>query len=419
MSVVVVGLNQRTVSLGVLERMTVSDTALPKALQGLRDRGNLSEVVVVSTCARTEVYGVVERFHGGLADVRAFLADLGSLPPEEFSDHLYCYYEDAAVAHLFEVAAGVDSAVLGEGEILAQVRRAWERAREEGAVGPVLSDLFRHAVEVGKRARSETGIARGIASISQAASALAAERLGGSLAGRRVLVLGAGEMGEGMAVALGASPAEVLVANRTPARASDLAERVGGLAVAWASLPETLAEVDVVLASTGARAALIGVDDLAPVMAARSGRPLLVVDVAVPRDVDPGVAELPGVTLLDMGDLTEFAEAGMAGRRREADRVRAIIADEVQRHLEVAAARTAAPVVSALRRRVETVRRAELDRYRSRLGGLGPEDLEAVEALTRQLLAKLLHEPTVRLKEAAGTPKGERLSESLRTLFDL
>lgn len=419
MSVVVVGLNQRTVPLGVLERMRVDDAALPKALQRLTDRENLSEVVVVSTCARTEVYAVAERFHGAIGEVRDWLAELGSTPPEDFADHLYSYYEDSAVTHLFQVAAGLDSAVLGEGEVLAQVRRAWEGAREEGTAGPVLSGLFRHAVEVGKRARTETGIGRGITSVSQAAVALVGDRLGGSLEGRRALVLGAGEMGEGMAVALGASPAQVLVANRTRSRAAQLAERVGGTAVELEELVPALAEVDVLLASTGAPRFLLGADDLAAVMAARAGRPLLVVDVAVPRDVDPAVAGLPGVTLLDMDDLQAFAQAGMAERRREVGRVRAIIAEETERYLGVTAARGVAPVVAGLRDRAEALRRAELDRYRSRLAGLDTRERQAVEALTRQLVAKLLHEPTVRLKDAAGSPRGERLGEALRTLFDL
>lgn len=405
--------------LGVLERMTVGDLALPKALHSLLDGGNLAEVVLVSTCARTEVYAVVERFHAGLADVHRCLCDLSGCDPEEFADHLYCYYEEAAVAHLFEVAAGVDSAVLGEGEVLSQVRRAWERAREERAAGPVLSHLFRHAVEVGKRARSETAIARGITSISQAAVALVAQRLGGSLIGRRVLVLGAGEMGEGMAVALGASPAEVLVANRTWERAVALAGRVGGRAVALDAIGGALAEVDVLLASTRAATVVLDAGDLMPVMDRRGGRPLLVVDVAVPRDVDPAVADLDGVTLLDMEDLRAFAEMGMAERRREIVRVAAIVAEEVQRHLEARAARDVAPTVSALRERAEEIRLGALARYSSRLASLEPHERATVEALTRQLLAKVLHEPTVALKEAAGSPRGERLGEAVRTLFDL
>lgn len=419
MSVVAVGLSQRTVPLEVLERMTVADAALPKVLRGLLDGGSLSEVVVLSTCARTEVYAVAERFHAGLADVRTCLADLSQSSPDDFADHLYCYFEDAAVSHLFAVAAGLDSAVLGEGQVLSQVRRAWERAREERAAGPGLSGLFRHAVEVGKRARSETGIARGTTSISQAAVALALERLGGSLEGRRVLVLGAGEMGQGAAVALRGASAEVLVANRTMPRAAELAERVGGRPVDPAGLAGALEQADVVLASTGSPSAVLSRDDLAPVMARRGGRPLLVVDLAMPRDVEPAAASLEGVTLLDMADLASFAEEGMAGRRAEVARVEAIVADEVQRYLEARAARAAAPMVAALRDRAEGLRQGEIDRYRSRLGHLDPADMETVEALTRQLLGKLLHDPTVALKEAAGTPRAERLGEALRTLFRL
>ncbi|MDP9387132.1 MAG: glutamyl-tRNA reductase, partial [Actinomycetota bacterium] len=226
MSVLVVGLNNRTVPLEVLERMTVSESHLAKALADLRARENLDEVVVLSTCMRTEVYATTERYHGAVVDVRNFLAELSFTPPEEFTDHLYTFYAEAGVSHLFRVVSGLDSAVLGESEILRQVRDAWERARGEHASGPVLGALFRHAVEVGKRVRTDTAIGHGTTSVSQAAVQMAAERLGG-LAGRRILVLGAGEMGEGTASALAATPglADVMVANRSWAAAAALAER--------------------------------------------------------------------------------------------------------------------------------------------------------------------------------------------------
>jgi len=419
-SVVVVGLNHRTVPLDLLGRMTVSEGRLGKALDDLRARTHLSEVVLLSTCMRVEVYAVAERFHGAIGDVRNFLADLSYSPPEAFSDHLYTYYEDAAAAHLFEVACGLDSAVVGESEVLGQVRDAWERARAEGAAGPVLSALFRQAVEVGKRARSETGIARGTTSVSQAAVALAAERLG-SLAGRRILVVGAGDMGEGMAEALASSPgvAEVMVANRTWAKAVELARRVGGRAVELGALVMALEQADVLLTSTGSAGVIVEAGDLAPVMTTRADRPLLVVDVAVPRDVDPAVAAIPGVTLLDMDDLRAFAEAGLAGRRREIAGVQAIVAAEVDRYRATSTAREAAPLVAELRARAEEIRLAEMDRHRSRLAGLDERQREALESLTKGILAKLLHEPTVRLKDAAGSPRGDRLAESLRSLFDL
>jgi glutamyl-tRNA reductase len=418
-SVVVIGLNHRTTSLDLLERMTIDAERLPKALADLASRPHLSEAVVLSTCNRTEVYAVAERFHGGFHDVRDFLAESAFLAPEDFSDHLYVRYDAEAVSHLFEVAAGLDSAVLGESEILGQVGEAWDLAREERTAGATLNLLFRHALAAGKRVRTETGIARGITSVSQAAVALASERLGG-LSGVRVLVVGAGEMGEGMAVALAAAGvAEVLVANRSAAPAETLAARVGGRAIDLFELTDQLAEVDLVLTSTGAQALILEHADITRAMAGRSERPMLIIDIAVPRDVDPAAAGIDGVTLLDMDDLRAFADVGAASRRREAVKARALIEEAVVRYTSETTAREAAPLVSALRDRAEAIRVAELDRVAGRLGELDARQREAVEAATRAIVAKLMHEPTVRMKDAVGTAKGDRLAESLRDLFGL
>lgn len=399
--------------------MTVPSGRLPKALADLRDRAALDEVVVLSTCMRTEVYATADRFHPAVQDIRNFLCESSFSAPEDVADHLTMLYDEAAIGHLFAVASGLDSAVLGESEILAQVRTAWETARVEGACGTVLSGLFRHALEVGKRVRSETAIARGTTSVSAAAVALAADHLG-SLGGRRILVLGAGDMGEGMAVALaGAGVADIQVANRTRSRAQALADRIGGRTVAFGSLGAALTEVDVLLTSTGAPEPVLTADDLHPVLEERAGRPLLIVDVAVPRDVEPSVRHLDGVTVLDLDDLRAFARAGLEDRRREVTRVHGIIDEEVQDYLRDVLARQAAPTVASLRARAEEIRAAELDRLRTRLVGLDDRQREAVEAVTRGVVAKLLHEPTVRLKDAAGTPRGERLAEALRALFDL
>ena len=416
MSVIVVGLNHRSVPLEVLERMTVPRRHMPKALADLTSRDDLTEAVVLSTCNRTEVYAHAERFHGAVGAIRDFLAELGSLAPEDFADHLYQFHDAGAVAHLFTVAAGVDSAVVGETEILGQVKGAWEIAAAEGAAGPALNMLFRHALEAGKRVRTETSISRHITSLSQAAVALAAERLG-SLAGRRVLVLGAGETGEGMVSALAqAGVTEVLVANRTWDRAEALALRVGGRALGLVDVPAALTEVDLLLTSTGASSVLVDHGDLEGVVAARAGRPLLIVDVAVPRDVDPGAADLVGVTLLDMDDLRAFAEQGLTERRREVGRARDLIDDEVCRYREASTARLVAPLVTSLRRRVDTLCATEVERVGR---ALEPDQRLAVESAVRSVVAKVLHEPTIRLKDAGGTPRGERLSEALRDLFDL
>ncbi len=413
---IVVGLNHRTVPLDVLERMTVSGDRLPKALHDLVSCDDISEAVVLSTCNRTEVYVVAERFHQAVGDVRKVLSRLAELPPEDFADHLYTFHDAAAVAHLFSVVSGLDSAVLGESEILGQVRGAWERSVAEGAARSGMNMLFRHAVEVGKRVRTETAIGRHTASVSHAAVQLAEARLG-TLAGKKVLVLGAGDMGEGMARSLvRAGVGELLVANRTRAKADDLAAAIGGRSVAVPDLPAALTDVDVLLTSTGASSVLVDHGDLEPVVAARAGRSLLIIDVAVPRDVDPSAADLPGVDLLDMDDLRAFADAGLAERRREVAAVRDLIDDEVQRYREAATARQVAPLIAALRERAEAARVAELDRAGARLPA---EERAALDTASRALVAKLLHEPTVRLKEAAGTARGERLADALRDLFDL
>jgi glutamyl-tRNA reductase len=418
-SVVVLGLNHRTVPLDLLERVTIDDSRLPKALHDVIGRDHVSEAVVLSTCNRTEVYVVAEKFHPAFADLRAFFSELAFVPPDELADHLYVHDGDAAATHLFEVAAGLDSAVVGEAEILGQVRHAWERAQGEGASGSQLNLLFRHALEVGKRARTETAIGRHVASVSSAAVAMAAERLG-SLEGRSILVMGAGEMGEGMVRSLVASGvADVRIANRTWDRADELAERLGGRAIRLVDLDETLSAVDLLLTGTGASSMLIEHADLARVMQSRRGRPLLVVDVAVPRDVDPTAGDLPGVTLLDMDDLRRFAEAGLAERRREVALVRSMVHEELDRFLAVASAREVAPLVASLREQADAVRRSEIERYRARLGELDERQVEALEGLTHAIVAKLLHQPTVGLKSAAGTPKGERLADALRDLFDL
>lgn len=400
--------------------MAVPPARLPKALHDLATSEHLSEVVLVSTCQRTEIYAVARRYHPAMADIRNFMAGWSGRPPEAFSSHLYEYHEDTAVSHLFKVAAGLDSAVLGEGEILGQLGDAWESARVEGTAGPVLSILFRHAAEVGKRVRSETAIARGTTSLSQAAVALARADLG-SLAGRTTLVMGAGEMGEAMAQALAGNLGDgrLLVANRTASRAQELAARCGGRPIDWSDLVRGIEEADVVLASTGSPDVLLEYALVESVMASRPDRPLLIVDIAVPRDVDPAVGRLAGVRLLDMDALSEFASRGMEARRLEVPKAAAIVEAEVRRHADLAAERQVAPLVASLHDRAEDVRRAELERFARRLGGLEEGQVRAVEALTRGIVAKLLHDPTVALKASAGTPTGDQLASALRQLFDI
>jgi glutamyl-tRNA reductase len=322
------------------------------------------------------------------------------------------------VTHLFEVAAGLDSAVLGESEILGQVRSAWELAQAEGASKATLNLLFRHAVETGKRARTETSIGRGTASVSHAAVEMASERLG-SLAGRRVLVLGAGEVGEGIASALAqAGVRNIGVVNRSIERARGLASRISGTVVPFADLGAELSNTDLLLTCTGAGVTVVDVDMVA---AARqtSETPLLIVDVAVPRDVAPEVTALDGVTLLNLDDIRDWAARALVLRAEEARRVHQIVIEQVE-HFEVeSTARQAAPLVAQLHDHAEAIRRAEIERFSARLSTLDDAERAALEALTKGIIAKLLHTPSVRLKDDAGTPQGQRNAATIRDLFDI
>lgn len=417
MSILVIGVNHRSGPLSVLERVMLPPHEIAKAVDVLASRDNVREAVVVSTCNRTEVYAVAERFHGAYGDIRDFFCNLGNIGPDELHPYLYSQHDAAAVTHLFEVAAGLDSAVVGEAEILGQLRQAWEVAQHEGGARTTMNLLFRHALGVGKRARTETGIARGTASVSHAAVEMAIEHHG-SIAGRRVAVLGAGAMGEGIAIALhGAGVGQVMVVNRTPERGHSLAERVNGLAIGMDRVDDALAAADLVLTSTGSGSPIVTRDLLARVD--RGGRPLLFVDIAVPRDVAPDVAELPGVTVLDLEDLTAWADRGRAQRLAEVDRVREIVAEEVERFGLEAAARQAAPLISALRDRAEELRAAELRRYAARLDHLDDAERDLVDSITRGVVAKLLHEPSSRLRSQAGSPQGERNAAAVTDLFDL
>ena len=419
MSIVVFGVNHRTGPLALLERVTIADDAIAKTVHGLMSRPNIREVVVLSTCNRTEVYAVAEKFHGAYGDLRDFFCDLGGFSADELIPHVYSQHDDAAISHLFEVASGLDSAVLGESEILGQVRIAWERSQREGGALSTLNLLFRHAIETGKRARTETSIGRHTASVSHAAVDMARESLG-AIDGMTVLVVGAGDMGEGVTVALADSGVgQVLVTNRTIAKAQALADRVSGSVTEFYRLAESLCDADVVVTCTGAGSTVIDADMVKNAMLQRPDRPLFIVDIAVPRDVDSDVANIDGVTLLDLDNLRDWAARGQAQRATEALAVRDIIVQEIERFNMETTARQAAPLVAQLHERAEAVRAAEIERQNKKLSSLTPEQQDAVDAVTKGIVAKLLHDMSVRLKDDAGTPRGERNSAAVRDLFDL
>ena len=418
MSIVVLGVNYHTSPVTLLEKVMISVPAMSEALRALSSHSDIREVVVLSTCNRTEVYAVAERFHGAHADILEFLCETSGLSADDITPHLYSQFDDDAVAHLFEVVAGIDSAVLGETEIVGQVRNAWDFAMKQGTSRSTLNLLFRYALESGKRARTETGISRSTASVAHAAVEMAEEILG-TLSGKRVLVVGAGEMGEGVAGALSRAGTEsITVLNRTVSRAEALANKIGARVSDFESLENELSTADVVLACTGAGGVIIDHELLARVRQGVS-TPILVVDIALPRDVAASVAELPGVTLRDLDNLSDWAQRGIDKRSSEVGQVRQIIGEEVQRFLLDQTQRQAAPLVAQLREVVESIRTAEMERFDSALAEMTPEQRELVESISHGIINKMLHAPSVRLREAAGTPQGERLSAAVRDLFSL
>jgi glutamyl-tRNA reductase len=428
-SVLVVGLSHKSAPVATLERAAVSGDTLTKLLRDLVQAEPVAEAFVVSTCNRVEVYADVDRFHAGVTAICELLARHGGMPPHELTQYLYVHYEERAVSHLLAVAAGLDSMVVGEDQILGQVRSAVKLASEHGTAGRVLGELGRLALRTGKRARAETAIGRAGLSLLSAAAELAAGRSGpgkagtDALAGRRVLIVGAGSMSAlAAATAARSGAASITVANRTREHAERVAASVGTATTVvsgLADLPAALAAADVVVSCTGATGAVITLDVASAALAARTAPgPLVIMDLAMPRDVEPGVADLPGTVLIGMDQLREHASAI---RDDDVAAVRAILEAELAGYQSAMDAARVAPTVVALRAKAAKVVDAELARLAGRLSadGLSGHALDEIAQTVRRVVDKLLHAPTVRVKELAGSPGGEEYAAALRVLFDL
>jgi glutamyl-tRNA reductase len=427
-SVLVVGLSHKSAPVAILEQAAVSGDTLAKLLRDVALTDPVAETFVVSTCNRVEVYADVDRFHAGVTAICELLARHCSVQARDLTAHLYVHYEDRAVAHLLTVACGLDSVVVGEGQILGQVRSALKLAEEQGTVGRVLGELGRLALRAGKRARTETGIDRAGQSLVSVAIELAAACLADAapqpgtpaLAGRDVLVVGAGAMSTLAAATAGKNgAASIAVANRTRRHAERLAARVGAAVVALADLGPALDGADLVISCTGADGHVITRDLVSAALAGRKrGGPLVVLDLAMPRDVEPAVAGLPGVVVIGMDRLSEH------GTDAGADDVAAVLAiceAELAAYQSAIDAARVAPTVVALRAKAATVVDAELARLAGRLtaDGLSARALDEIAQTMRRVVDKLLHAPTVRVKELAGSPGGEEYAAALRVLFDL
>jgi glutamyl-tRNA reductase len=416
MSVLVVGLSHRTAPVSLLERAALGSEAVAKLLTDLVAGEHAVEAVVLSTCNRVEVYADVDKFHAGVAETSELLARHAGVPLDGLTPHLYVHYEDRAVAHLFSVACGLDSMVVGESQIMGQIRTALRRAQESGTAGRALNELTQQALRVGKRARTETGIDRAGRSLVTAGLDQAVQVLG-SLAGRQALVVGAGSMSALTATVASQLGARVTVANRTLAHAERVARTVGGRAALLEDLTDLLVEADVLVSCTGAVGQVLGADVVAGAQDRRDGRPLLVLDLALPRDVDPAVRELSGVTLVDL----ETLAAVLADHEHATDveATRAIVADEVAAFLGWQRSVSVAPTVVALRGMADEVVRAELIRLAGRLPDLDSRARDEIELAVRRVVDKVLHAPTVRVKQLAEEPGGQSYADALSKLFGL
>jgi glutamyl-tRNA reductase len=425
-SVLLFGVSHRSAPVSVLEQLSTDESDQVKIINELLESPLVTETMVLSTCNRVEVYAVVDAFHGGLSAIGQVLADHSGMSMGELTKYAYVRYSEAAVEHMFAVASGLDSAVIGEQQVLGQVRRAYAMGEANQTVGRVLHDLAQRALSVGKRVHSETAIDAAGASVVSVALDIAASRLDGSLQGRTAAVVGAGSMG-GLAVAhlLRAGVRHIHVVNRSLPRAVHLAQRIReqGVAAEALSLDDlttALMAADVVVSSTGAVRPVISLADVhhALVTAQRNeSEPLILCDLGMPRDVDPAVAGLPGVSVIDMDRVQRDPSAKAAATDAEA--ARQIVATEVAAYLAGQRMAEVTPTVTALRRRAADVVEAELLRLENRLPSLSDNQRDEVARTVRRVVDKLLHAPTVRVKQLAGAPGGDSYAEALRELFEL
>jgi glutamyl-tRNA reductase len=414
--IVVVGLNHETAPVALREALAFPKDRLAEALARVREETGLGEAVILSTCNRVEVYG--RSAEDPRDAVAAFLARFHAREPAEVAPHLYRLEGEAAVRHAFRVAASLDSMVMGEPQILGQVKDAYQAAEKAGSLGSVLNALRNRSIAAAKRARTETAIGRNAVSVSHVAVELA-RKIFGDLRDRSVLLVGAGKMSEVAARQMVRDGARASVlGGRTFEKAEQLAAALGGRAAPFEELRSELARADVVISGTGAPGVVIQRADVEAAQAARRGRPLFLIDIAVPRDVAEDAGRVSGVFLYDLDDVRKVAEANLRERRKEASAAEAILEHEIREFLDWRRSLDVVPLLVELRRRADEIRRTEIEKARRRLGPLTPEQESALEAATTAIVNKLLHAPTVQLKQMAGDGQGEHVG-LIRKLFGL
>ncbi|MDW7710054.1 MAG: glutamyl-tRNA reductase [Deferrisomatales bacterium] len=420
MEIVVVGLSHKSAPVEFREKVAFAGDCLHEALRGVRDVPAVREAVILSTCNRVEIYAAARHRDEGVEGLCRFMADYHRVPDPDLRPHLYVYAGADAVRHVFRVASSLDSMVVGEPQILGQVKDAYEAAAEGAATGLVLNRFLHKAFSAAKRVRTETRIAQSAVSISFAAVELA-RKIFGSLEGKHVLVVGAGEMCELAATHLMENGVTgVQVTNRTLARAEALAEKLRGRAVPFEQFRAHLHEVDIVISSTGAPHLVVDVEDVRSAMKERRQKPMFLIDIAVPRDIDPRINDLPNVYLYDVDDLQGVVDANKKERAKEAEKAEQVVAEEVAAFLSWLKTLEVAPTIRDLRERFDAIRRSELEKTLKAFGeGLTEKQRRSLEAMGQAIVNKILHEPSMYLKRQADDAALEGSVETVRQLFGL
>lgn len=419
MFLVVVGLNHRTAPVEVREKLSFPEESLPKHLDKITANKVVRSCIILSTCNRTEVYAAVLDVDKGLAGIREHLAKCCRTEISELKNYLYTYTLYDVITHLFRVASGLDSMILGETQILGQVSAAYKTACDYGTTNRVLNTLFQKAIAVGKRVRTDTLIDRNAVSISYAAVELA-RQIFGDLTGKSVLVVGAGKMSELTVKHLVANGVtSVLVSNRSIDRAAALAEQVGGKAVRFSELLDHMAAADIVISATAATHCIIEKPDMENVMEKRNDRKIFIIDIAVPRDVDPKVSEVEGVNLYDIDELQNVVDQNLEHRKKEAAKAEKIINDEISEFWKWLNTQFVVPTVAALKQRGEEIRQKEMTRAFNRLGNITDREKKIISSMANSIVNQILHDPVMQLKHYASTQQGHLYTEILQNLFNL
>ncbi|WP_018757009.1 glutamyl-tRNA reductase [Paenibacillus terrigena] len=419
MHILAVGLNYRTAPVEVRERFAIAEQALPEALQQLKATKSVLECVIVATCNRTEIYVVVDRLHMCGHFIRSFMEKWFQIPRQEFTNYLYIYEDDRALEHLFQVTSGLDSMVIGETQILGQMKDAFLLAQEYGATGTWFNMLFKQAITMAKRAHAETTIGEAAVSVSYAAVELG-KRIFGQFSKKKVLILGAGKMSELTVKHLYANGAdEVIVANRTLTRAEQLASKFNGRACSIQGGISLLYEVDIVISSTGADGFVLDVKQVQESMKKRKNRPIFMIDIAVPRDLDPAIGSIPNVFLYDIDDLEGIVESNLELRRKEATKIDAMIAKEIEAFRQWLKTLGVSPVIYALQQKSAQIHQDTMESLFKKLPDLDERQAKVIRKLTKSIVNQMLHDPILRIKEMAVEKNGDEAIEMFTQIFAL